>query len=355
MAGIDISGGIRWRYEKYVEPYLLRHGEPLFAIRRFVQNRRLLREKRPTAFVYANPWNVGDFASHCGLQQLVGLEGVELFCDEAALPSTFGVLSGPSGSRREWRAIFVGGGGLLHDYFDPFWRGILKLDLPLVLFGVGINCLEPMRKNTDPELLRQIARRAIGIHVRDEFTKEILCDHDAEDVTVGLCPSVDYISQQAASIPRSRTHLLHVIHPGDLTMAGTDVDEIRGVVRARARELGLVYDETNHMGRLTHRLLRRYARSSVVVSSRLHGCIFSFAMQIPFVGIECDRKLGSFLTTHVQGSEPLNPRQLSSTLSAEFLRQRMSHAECGPTAAALQVNRDRMSGILDQIGRGEEA
>jgi polysaccharide pyruvyl transferase WcaK-like protein len=316
---MDLVGAIRWRYQRYVDPYRVVHRNPIAMFRRWIANRHAAAEEHPIAYVYANATNTGDHASYQGVRHLVGRRGVELYCAPLVLPMTLKTLASPPRSGKRWHAVFVGGGGLFQEIFDPFWKGVLEIDVPIVIFGVGANQAGNYRNLTDPALLRAVARKATAVHVRDSFTQSLLAPHGSVPVTVGVCPSMNYIHDMARDLARSATHLLHVIHEPDLSGAGVDAKVIRQKVKQIAGILGLAYDETDHMTGMHPSLVRHYARAAVVVSSRLHGCIFSYALGKPFLAIECDRKVGAFLESHAPDAPCLLAERAQSELSADLL------------------------------------
>ena len=288
----------RWRYQSYVEPYRVACGGPVSFLRRSVENLRARGAEAPVAYVYANPTNAGDFASALGVRMLAAHPGIALHCDAVAVPRTLRTLDDGPDVGRTWSAVVVGGGGLLQQCFDDFWRGLLAGNRPFVVFGIGANAALPVRQLSASDVLTGIAQRAAAIHVRDEFTASLLIAHGARRVTVGLCPSVNYVHAAVSTIRRERRTLLHVVHEVDLRMAGGDIRRLRARLQSAAETLGLSYEETDHMQGVDRSLLGRYARATVVVSSRLHGCIFALASHKPFVAIACDRKTTAFVDTH---------------------------------------------------------
>lgn len=71
--------------------------------------------------VYANRSNAGDWLSARGVQMLLGDVPIEEhLCDEPFVPETLRSLS----TLQRTDIVVVGGGGLLMDYFVPFWEGL---------------------------------------------------------------------------------------------------------------------------------------------------------------------------------------------------------------------------------------
>lgn len=336
---------IRWRYDLYVKPHLLIH-ENLFAgILRYLRNRSLLSDDAPMCYLSADASNIGDRVSALGVQFLAGKQGIELFTSKVALATTFRILDW-LGENRPGTKVVIGGGGLLQECFDPFWAGLLDRKIPFALFGVGANEMQG-RKVLRSQLLREIAFRAVSLHVRDSWTRELLEYGKPERVTVGVCPSVNYLNAKyGTGKEEPRKYLLHVQHPVDISMAGGDPERLRMVVKDTAAQLNLLYDETSHIKENQRSLVGRYLRARYVVSSRLHGCIFSYSLGIPFLPIVTDRKTLAFIDTHLHGIPVSDVNATEDELCQKIV-------SCGcrviseNITAALQVNRTAMNRVLE--------
>lgn len=331
---MDIKGGIKWRYQIYARPYLLLDENFYKAIARRFHN--IIESRKKTTiicYISANATNAGDHASAIGVRYLSNRQGVELYAAKAALRETFRVISAIKMKNKK-AAILIGGGGLIQEWFAPFWKGLLQYDVPFALFGVGANMLPPERNLPPNSILDGIAHRAVAIHVRDKWTQRILQRGQKNKVIVGICPSVNYLVDKFGRCKEDkRSHLLYVQHPVDVQMAGGDPLMMKRIVKEVAHEFGLLYDEASQIKEDLDSLVKRYQRARFVISSRLHGCIFSYAFGIPFVPIACDRKTGAFIETHVPEApmlgvnftkeeciEKLLQAQLSTDKSEESLR-----------------------------------
>ena len=345
--------GIQWRYKLYVQPHLLVHRSPLHVARRLLNNWRALRASERIAYVCADPTNSGDYASHLGIRKLVGRPGLELYCAPVALKETCRILARISRSSQPWRCVFVGGGGLLQGCFEPFWKALLDSAVPFVLFGVGAAEQLPQRRVLGADLIARIARNAAAIHVRDSFTLELIAQH-ASAVTVGICPSVIAVTQLGGLLGRQCTHLLNVVHEADLEMAGVELAIMRQQLRRTAKLMNLSYDETNHMAGLTRRLLVKYARAAIVVSSRLHGCIFSYAMDKPFVAVACDRKVPAFIESYAPSAPVIMPRDFSRALTTYFLHETIRNYYGSDLKQHINRTTTRMREILESLGLQNE-
>jgi polysaccharide pyruvyl transferase WcaK-like protein len=262
-----------------------------------------MRSDVPVCYIYADAGNVGDRVSAMGVRFLVSQPGIELFASRAGLGTTIGTLKWLQKNRAETR-VLVGGGGLLQECFMPFWVALMDTELRFALFGVGANEIPGIRNLPPENMLRSLTRRAVAIHVRDEWTREILQSSQKKQVSLGVCPSINYlVSKFQRNHGGAGSYLLHVQHPVDVRMSGGDPERISAILKSLSADLNLCYDETSHIKDNLNGLARRYQRARFVVSSRLHGCIFSYAFGIPFVPILADKKTAAFVKTHI----PENP------------------------------------------------
>ncbi len=240
--------------------------------------------------VYANRSNVGDWLSAMGVRSLLPEgETEELLCDGPFVPETLERLAaaGPGDG------VLIGGGGLFMEYFRPFWEGFAEIAgrAPFAVWGAGYVDLKAEETRLPPVLLRPILARARVVAVRDALTRDLL---DLPGTLLSPCPS-------ALAVPVPETDGHGVLHSANYTTAGpASYEATRAAARAFAEATGRRYRETNNRIEADSRaglaaVLDLYARSDVVVSSRLHGCIIALAMGRRLVAISGDRKIESFL------------------------------------------------------------
>lgn len=249
-------------------------------------------------YVSADPTNIGDRVSALGVQHMFGVAGIETFASRAGLSATKKLFKRLVLSRKNV-LIVVGGGGLLQKCFEPFWEILLETGLDFVLFGVGANELLPERTLPSEDVIDALGVNALGLHVRDAWTAELFTS--SSNLRIGVCPSVNYLYRKygwfGCSVPKDL--LLHVCHPTDIRMAGGNLNDIRSKVKKIAEARNLIYGEVNHIDEKLSTLISQYKKSKLIVSSRLHGCIFSYALGLPFIPISTDRKTEAFIATHM--------------------------------------------------------
>ena len=241
--------------------------------------------------VFANRSNIGDWLSAQGIQALLGVPDVrEHFCDAPFVEETILQLA----EADEDDLILIGGGGLLMDYFLPFWDAFVEIAdrLRYVLWGVGAVDLKREASLPPVDLIERVVAGSLLTVVRDDLTRDLLAAADLPPPVP--CPSM-------LAVPRAGEPGWGVLHVANYTTAGADVhDTMRAEARSFAERTSRPFRETNNLiepGRRDQldRTLGMYRDSDLIVSSGLHGCILGLAVGRPVVAVSGDRKLDSFM------------------------------------------------------------
>jgi polysaccharide pyruvyl transferase WcaK-like protein len=241
--------------------------------------------------VYANRSNIGDWLSARGIQSLLGhVQVSEHLCDEPFVPETLSALAqaGPDD------LIVIGGGGLFMDYFTPFWEGFREIGdrVPFCIWGVGYCDLKRELSRAPQALLEEIVGMSRVCVVRDELTRGYLSACELPPPVP--CPSMNAVETPA--VPG-----FGLLHVDNYTTAGADVYEAMDAAGWEfARQTGRTYRSTNNRidagdeAALT-KTLHLYARSDLVLSSALHGCIVGVAMGCGVLAVSGDYKIEAFM------------------------------------------------------------
>lgn len=197
---------------------------------------------------------------------------------------------------KHYRCIIIGGAGLLHKIFEPFWTLLAKkCRLPIVIWGVGGCSPKGGEPPVEPRLVRTLADRIDLVNVRDEWTAE---HYDFGDVSVTPCPCV--IDVRARYRKRvSAGKILFACHTGltNRDEAGHILDILRSC-RTRVRYTDNIQREGMGVDDI---IMHYYCESSLVVTSRLHGAIISYALGIPYIGVDRDAKISEFARMYGNG------------------------------------------------------
>lgn len=259
--------------------------------------------------VFANKINIGDWLSARGIQTLLGkVELTEHLCNDPYVAETLDDLSRATPND----FIIIGGGGLFMDYFVPFWEGFAEIAdrVPFCIWGAGYCDLKREATRPPEALLQDIVSKSQFCFVRDQLTRSHLagCDLPAPIP----CPSINAIEPA----PGLGHGLLHV---DNYIPVGEDVYEsMVAYGKEFANCTGRPYRGTNNFVKTPGKeselkaILRLYADSDVVLSSRLHGCIIGLAMGRKVLAVSGDYKVESFMQAAGLGDWVLDLSQVES-------------------------------------------
>jgi len=300
--------------------------------------------------VYANRSNIGDWLSARGIQALLGSREItDYFCDAPFVEKTIASLS----KSAEDDLIVVGGGGLFMDYFEPFWRALLKAPprAPVFIWGVGLCDLKAEASKPPRQLLQRVAGMAEQCVVRDPATWAHLGLHLLPPPV--LCPSLAAISAEASG--------WGVLHVDNYTTVGTDAfDWMDREGRRFAAATGRPYRRTNNRlepvdEAALQQVLDLYRGSDLVLSSALHDCIIALAMGRPVLAVSGDWKIEGFMEAVGLGEWVIDASDVQrvAELLPDLPRQAIPWQRM---AAAVEDNRAVAAGILaTQAGPTAEA
>ena len=240
--------------------------------------------------VYANRSNIGDWLSARGIQRLLApLPVTEHLCDDPFVGATLAALSRAGADD----LVVIGGGGLLMDYFTPFWHGLLALpNRPrYLLWGVGCCDLKAEASLPDRSLTAAVVAGAVRCELRDDLSRGFVGDLALPPAVA--CPA---LFELVATQPGSG--LLHV--DNYTTVGATAFDRMDAEGRQFSRRSGRRYRRTNNQiepGSAVQLAdcLALYRDADIVLSSALHGCIIAVAMGRQLVAVSGDRKIDAFM------------------------------------------------------------
>jgi polysaccharide pyruvyl transferase WcaK-like protein len=241
--------------------------------------------------IYANRSNIGDWLSAKGIRKLLSpLEITECLCDVPFIDETMHRLSDAT----EKDLIVIGGGGLLMDYFTPFWKAFEPVAhrVPFCIWGIGYCDLKNEASLAPNELIENIINQSKLCIVRDELSRSYLSQCNLPEPV--QCPSINVIDR----LPNFGKDILHV---DNYTTAGEEAYNAMCLAAEHfAINKGITYRQTNNQILKNSenglaQILSLYARSGYVLSSALHGCIIGVAMGLKVLAVSGDRKIEGFM------------------------------------------------------------
>lgn len=241
--------------------------------------------------VFANRSNIGDWLSARGIQKLLSpLEITECLCDVPFIDETMQQLA----SATEEDLIVIGGGGLLMDYFIPFWEAfqLVAARVPFCIWGIGYCDLKLEHTLPPGNLITGIINKSKLCIVRDELTRSYLPNCNLHEPI--QCPSINVIDR-VSIIGKDILHVVNYTTVGEaayeaMCTAGKDF----------ANQHKITYRQTNNLitkgsEKELEQILSLYRHSGYVLSSALHGCIIAVAMGLKVLAVSGDRKIEGFM------------------------------------------------------------
>lgn len=241
--------------------------------------------------VYANRQNIGDWLAARAIQAQLSPRPIkQLLIDDYFVAETVATLEAAG----EHDLVVIGGGGLLLDYFLPFWEKFEPISkrVPFVVWGAGYCDFKTYNGRPPREFLKSIFARSRLCVLRDELTRSDFPELDLPPAT--LCPSLMLIEHN----PGPKDSVVHGVHYG---VTGEELyQRMVQLVNTFADEQKCKYIELNNEIKADdeaalQRQLAFYARARYVVSTRLHGCIIGLASGAKVLAVSGDRKVESFM------------------------------------------------------------
>lgn len=191
-----------------------------------------------------------------------------------------------------YRCAIVGGAGLLHQVFANFWNQMLnKCEIPFIVWGVG-GCFPDRDKIPLDviDLMSKAVNRAELINIRDEFTARFF---GINDYYLTACPTLGLLQDYKNESKRNITSKKIIYSPHEGLITPKEDVEIRGLIKRNYKKYALV-DNIQRKNNGLWDIIKSYLESELVITSRLHGAIIAWSLDIPFVALSRDEKMREF-------------------------------------------------------------
>lgn len=238
---------------------------------------------------YSSVDNIGNYLPVLGIQSMLG-EQLDTWCaHDRRIDYSF--------INAHYKGVIIGGAGLLHTSFTPFWTTFLReCRLPTIIWGIGACWRDgDPTSAVDPAIIRRGEKRFDLINVRDDPTAS---RYGWTDASITACPTVVFIAQTMSIPSKPGKAVLYASHPELVGLQERD-----WIVRL-LRELRLpvmITDNRQRPLRGISDILKRYVGARVVATSRLHGAIIAYALGVPYVALARDEKLRAFHKRYGRG------------------------------------------------------
>lgn len=242
-----------------------------------------LAKSKVVQFVSTNP-NIGNYLPVLAIQQMLH-ENTDVFNIHREIDYDF--------VNANYEVAVIGGAGLLHKVFEPFWREFAeRCTLPFVIWGVGLCSLDASDEPTfvSPNAASAVFERALAVNVRDQLTAETYGSGMRDQISITECPTIFYL--RSFRVTPTKDTVTLVAHPGLIS------DDMHEAAEKLLRDRGLKVSKTinvqTEVEGIDDIIYDYYCESSLIVTSRLHGAIIAYGLGLPYIALAGDEKLREF-------------------------------------------------------------
>jgi polysaccharide pyruvyl transferase WcaK-like protein len=287
----------------YLKSYFLNHdGRCRFYDLSMVASRN--REAcSPIIQFYSSSYNIGNFLPVLGIRKMLS-QTPDTWCShDKNIDFNF--------INKYYKCAIIGGAGLLHKDFEPFWEKLLnECKLPLIIWGIGVCILDGKRDTSvDKKIVKEVAKRCDLINVRDDLTADY---YGLDKAYISACPTIAYLQDFRYLVSKNNHTVLFSSH--EELVDDAETERIRATIARVTKKYKYINNNQQRYIGLEYMIKHYYCKSSLVVSTRLHGAIIAYGLGIPYIVIPRDEKLRAFCRMYSNGVSVENEKQLENAL-----------------------------------------
>lgn len=246
----------------------------------------------PIIQFYSSTDNIGNYLPVLGIQKMLGFETDLWSMHDKEIDFEF--------INNNYKGAIIGGAGLLNSHFEPFWK---KLDdqcnLPMIMWGLGI-CL-PYSKGdnaagVNKKVVQSIASKCDLINVRDLLTASY---YELFTADISPCPTVAYL-EDFKLYKKSSDLVLFSSH--EVSLGKDKTKKITEKLKNHIPNLTVIDNIQRPSFGLEDYIIQLYCNCSLLITSRLHGAIIAYGLDVPCIMLPGDHKLDSFYKTYGFGN-----------------------------------------------------
>lgn len=234
----------------------------------------------PIIQFYSGVANIGNYLPVLGIRKMLGRQTDLWDIHDDKIDFDF--------INQTYKCAIIGGAGLLHAAFQDFWAQFkAQCEIPYVVWGVG-GCFPDGGESmgVSLEVTRPVLDEAALVNLRDDLTAD---HYGLKSYDLSPCPTVAYL--RSTKVHPQEKNLLYSSHTGLISE-----QEQEAIYRA-IENTGLDFIYTDNIETPLdglENIVDRYARSSLVVTTRLHGAIIAYALGVPYIALARDEKIRAF-------------------------------------------------------------
>jgi hypothetical protein len=256
------------------------------------------RARSSLVHIYSAANNIGNYLPVLGIWDLMGAEYDTWNAHDTAMDFDF--------INRNYRGVIIGGAGLLHRSFEPFWRRFIsQCEIPAVTWGVG-TCIKDSERGLDTDhrsvslsVGREGLAKCVLVNLRDPLTVDW---YGMRTATVAACPTIHYLAGRSYHHKPPEERGSAVLLSSHRSLVG-EVESDRIIDYAKSIWSDLSTTDNMQRRRMgLDDIIEQYCTASLVVSTRLHGAIIAFGLGVPYIAIARDDKIRSFAAYYGGGA-----------------------------------------------------
>ncbi|MGE0009499.1 MAG: polysaccharide pyruvyl transferase family protein [Candidatus Babeliales bacterium] len=254
--------------------------------------KELRKPQSPIIQFYSSSDNIGNFLPILGIQEMLGIS-TDVWCmHDKDIDFDF--------INTHYKGAIIGGAGLLNSCFEPFWIKLRdNCTLPMIMWGLGI-CLPykhgEFAAGVSKEIVQAVAKKCDLVNLRDLLTAQY---YQLSYADISLCPTVIYLQKFKRNM-NAEGLILYDSH--SVSLGKEQTEKIISMLSQHIKELKVINNiQAKNFG-LEDYINEYYCKSSLVITSRLHGAIIAYGLGIPCIMIPGDYKLNSFQETYGFGT-----------------------------------------------------
>jgi len=266
-------------------------------------NPQYRKARSPIIQFYSSVDNIGNYLPILGIRKMLS-QTTDTWCVHDKLID-FKFIN------MHYKCAIIGGAGLLHKGFEPFWKKILhECKLPIIIWGVGV-CLHDRktRGSVDSKIVTEVAKRCDLINVRDDLTADY---YSLKKAHISACPTIVYLRDFQKSVGKNNNIVLFSSH--EELLSASETERIKTAILRVTTKFQYTNNIQQRFLGLDDIIYRYYCKSRLVVTTRLHGAIIAYGLGIPYIIIPRDEKLRAFHRIYSNGISISNDSQLENAL-----------------------------------------
>lgn len=219
---------------------------------------------------------------------------------------------------QNYECAIIGGAGLLHECFEPFWKKFLQeCNIPTIIWGVG-SCIPDRTTITNDyrKIVAKVAKQCDLVNVRDQLTADYF---GMENAHISACPTLVYLEEFHKDVSKNSKLILFSSH--EELFEAIEKKRIKNTVSQVATEFKYTDNIQYSFLGLEDIIRKYYANSRLVVTTRLHGAIIAYGLGIPYITIPRDEKIRAFYQAFGNGISVSNVNELKEALKNESINK----------------------------------